>query len=240
MGHARWLTLACLPKSGYGYICGAGASGWGMLIEIYSDLICPWCYLGKVRLDRALRERPGVRVDVRWMPFQLNPDLPAEGMDRDLYFTAKFGGPERVRQMNAVVEQAAAREGLFLRLDLIRRIPSTLQAHRLVRFAERWGKATDLAMALFTAHFQQGRDIGDVRLLTRIAAEQGLDAGQVGDYLLGEADMAAVRGSDAQARQLGVQAVPCYIFDRRYALAGAQEHTAFLPMLDLARDELVG
>ncbi|MFV3130170.1 DsbA family oxidoreductase [Niveispirillum sp. KHB5.9] len=211
-----------------------------MLIEIYSDLICPWCFLGKVRLDRALAERPGVRVDIRWMPFQLNPDLPAEGMDRDLYFTAKFGGPERVRQMNAVVEQAASREGLFLRLDLIRRIPSTLQAHRLVRFAERWGKATDMAMALFRAYFQQGRDIGDIPILARIAAEQGLDPAAVLDHLEGQADMAAVRGSDAQARQLGVQAVPCYIFDRRYALAGAQEHTAFLPMLDLARDELVG
>ncbi|MFY8094318.1 MAG: DsbA family oxidoreductase [Niveispirillum sp.] len=211
-----------------------------MLIEIYSDLICPWCFLGKVRLDRALAERPGVRVDLRWMPFQLNPDLPAEGMDRDLYFTAKFGGPERARQMNAVVEQAAARDGLLLRLDLIRRIPSTLQAHRMIRFAERFGKATAMAMALFSAYFQQGRDIGDMTTLVRIATDLGLDALEATDYLVGEADMAGVRGSDAQARQLGVQAVPCYIFDRRYALAGAQEHTAFLPMLDLARDEMVG
>ncbi|MBP7339194.1 DsbA family oxidoreductase [Niveispirillum sp.] len=211
-----------------------------MLIEIYSDLICPWCFLGKVRLDRALGERPRVRVDIRWMPFQLNPELPADGMDRDLYFTAKFGGPERARQMNAVVEQAAAREGLLLRMDLIRRIPSTLQAHRMVRFAERFGKATDMAMALFAAYFQQGRDIGNLTTLVRIAAELGLDAVEATDYLIGDADMAAVRGSDTQARQLGVQAVPCYIFDRRYALAGAQEHTAFLPMLDLARTELVG
>lgn len=211
-----------------------------MLIEIYSDLICPWCFLGKVRLDRALAERPGVRVDIRWMPFQLNPDLPTDGMDRELYFTAKFGGPERVRQMNAVVEQAAAREGLLLRLDRIRRIPSTLQAHRLVRFAERFGKATDLTMALYQAYFQQGRNIGDIDMLALIAGERGLDAEEAADYLAGEADMAAVRGSDAQARQLGVQAVPCYIFDRRYALSGAQEHAAFLPMLDLARDEMVG
>jgi len=214
--------------------------GADMLIEIYSDLICPWCFLGKVRLDRALAERPGVRVDLRWMPFQLNPDLPANGMDRDLYFTVKFGGPERVRQMNAVVEQAAAREGLFLRMDLIRRIPSTLQAHRLIRFAERWAKATPVAMALYAAHFQHGQDIGDLNTLVDIAAEQGLDAGETRDYLDGDADRAAIKGADTMARQLGVQAVPCYIFDRRYALAGAQEHTAFLPMLDLARDALVG
>lgn len=217
-----------------------GGIGADMLIEIYSDLICPWCFLGKVRLDRALAERPGVRVDLRWMPFQLNPDLPTEGMDRDLYFTVKFGGPERVRQMHAVVEQAAAREGLFLRQDLIRRIPSTLQAHRLIRFAERWAKATPVAMALFGAHFQRGLDIGDLDTLVDIAGEQGLDTGETRDYLDGEADRAAIKGADTTARQLGVQAVPCYIFDRRYALAGAQEHTAFLPMLDLARDALVG
>lgn len=214
--------------------------GIGMLIEIYSDLICPWCYLGKVRLDRALAERPGVRVDIRWMPFQLNPDLPAGGMARDLYFTAKFGGPERARQMSAVVEQAASRDHLFLRLDLIRRIPSTLQAHRLVRFAERFGKATPMTMALFQGHFQQGRDIGDPTELVRIAGEQGLDMDEVATYLAGDMDTAAIRASDGQARQLGVQAVPCYIFDRRYALSGAQEHAAFLPMLDLARDEVAG
>ncbi|MFV3073128.1 DsbA family oxidoreductase [Niveispirillum fermenti] len=211
-----------------------------MLIEIYSDLVCPWCFLGTVRLDRALAERPGVRVDIRWMPFQLNPDLPPSGMSRDLYFTAKFGGVERARQMSAVVEQAAARDGLSLRLDLVKRIPSTLQAHRLVRFAERFGKATNLTLALFHAHFQQGRDIGDRDELRVIASENGLDGDAVADYLAGDGDVAAVRGSDSQARQLGVQAVPCYIFDRRYALSGAQEHTAFLPMLDLARDELAG
>ena len=207
-----------------------------MLIEIYSDLICPWCFLGKVRLDRALAERPEIQTDTRWVPFQLNPELPAEGMDRDLYMTAKFGSPERVRQMQASVEQAAIRDGLLLRQDLIRRIPSTLQAHRLVRFAERWTRATPLAMALFTAHFQRGLDIGDLDTLTAIAIEQGLDGDETRAYLQGDADSAAIRASDGQARQLGVQAVPCYIFDRRYALAGAQEHAAFLPMFDLVRN----
>lgn len=207
-----------------------------MLIEIYSDLICPWCFLGKVRLDRALAERPELQTDTRWMPFQLNPELPAEGMDRDLYMTAKFGSPERVRQVQSAVDQAAARDGLILRQDLIRRVPSTLQAHRLVRFAERWGRATPVAMALFTAHFQRGLDIGDLDTLVTVAVEQGLDAGEAGTYLQGDVDGAAIRSSDLQARQLGVQAVPCYIFDRRYALSGAQEHTAFLPMFDLVRD----
>lgn len=205
-----------------------------MLIEIYSDVVCPWCYIGKARLDRALAERPRVPVDVRWMPFQLNPDMPPDGMDRDMYIAVKFGSRERARQMHGVVEQAAARDGVPLRLDLIRRTPNTVNAHRLIRFADQAGRAGDMVSALFSAYFQQGHDIGDVQMLATLAGTVGLDSDAALDYLDSDTDRAAIRNSDAQARQLGVQAVPCFIFDRRYALSGAQEYTAFFPMLDLA------
>jgi predicted DsbA family dithiol-disulfide isomerase len=206
-----------------------------MLIEIYADFVCPWCYIGKSRMEQALIQRPGIPVDIRWMPFQLNPELPSGGMDRGTYMLAKFGSLERARQLSAVVEQAAVKEGLTMRLDLIRRTPNTINAHRLVRFAERFGRATEVATALFTAHFTLGLNIGAVATLLDLASDAGLPRAETADYLESEADIAAIRGSDHQARQLGVQAVPCFVFDRRYALSGAQEPQAFMPFLDMAR-----
>lgn len=207
-----------------------------MLIEIYSDLVCPWCFIGKARLERALRERPGLAVDLRWVPFALNPDFPPDGMDRATYLILKFGGVERARDVHAVIEQAALRDGLPLRLDLIERTPNTRDAHRLVRFAERYGVATAMTDRLFSAYFQQGRDIGDPGVLLTIATEAGLPFEATADYLDSEADKSAIRAGENQARQLGIQAIPCFVFDRRYVLAGAQEWTAFLPLLDLGRD----
>lgn len=208
-----------------------------MLIEIYADFVCPWCYIGKSRMDQALAQRPGIPVDIRWMPFQLNPELPSDGMDRGTYMLAKFGSLERARQLSAMVEQAAQKEGLNMRLDLIRRTPNTINAHRLVRFAERFGRATEVATALFTAHFTQGLDIGSTATLLDVAGDAGLARAEAADYLESEADIAAIRGSDQQARQLGVQAVPCFVFDRRYALSGAQEPQAFMPFLDMGRGQ---
>jgi len=208
-----------------------------MLIEIYADFVCPWCYIGKGRLEQALALRPGIPVDIRWMPFQLNPEQPSGGMDRATYMIAKFGSLERARQLSAMVEQAAIKEGLTMRLDLIRRTPNTINAHRLVRFAERFGRATEMATTLFTAHFTLGLDIGTMATLLDLAAGTGLLRAETADYLESEADIAAIRSSDQQARQLGVQAVPCFVFDRRYALSGAQEPQAFMPFLDMARGQ---
>src|SRR5690349_23254627 len=112
-----------------------------MIVEIYADLICPWCYIGKHRLERALRERPRLRLERRWQPFELNPDMPAGGMDRVIYLAAKFGGAERARQVYGVIEETATRDGLPIRLDRIRRTPNTLNAHRLVYYAARFGRA---------------------------------------------------------------------------------------------------
>ena len=209
-----------------------------MLVEIYSDLICPWCYIGKHRLDRALAQRPRLPLERRWQPYELNPDMPAHGIDRTSYLAAKFGGIERARQVYAVIEETAARDGLPIRLDRIRRTPSTLAAHRLVRFGSRFGLGDQLTELLFQAYFVENLDIGDREVLVAKAGQAGLDRDQAAEYLAGSGDVATIRATESVARQLGIQAVPCFIFNRRYALAGAQEPSAFLPLLDLAAEEV--
>jgi predicted DsbA family dithiol-disulfide isomerase len=208
-----------------------------MLVEIFSDLVCPWCYIGKRRLERALEERPGTILQKRWQPFELNPDLPAAGMDRMAYLAAKFGGLERARQIYGVIEETAARDGISLSFGRIRRTPNTLDAHRLVRFAMRGTNADRLVDLLFEAYFVEGLDIGDRDVLVAKAIEAGLDGAQAARFLERDDETMAVRAIEAGARQMGIQAVPCFVFNRRYALSGAQEPATFLPLLDLAVDE---
>ncbi len=211
-----------------------------MLIETYADLICPWCYIGKRRLARALAERPRVQVELRWQPFQLNPDMAPGGMERSAYLAAKFGGAERARQIHLVVEETALRDGLPLRLDRIRRTPNSFDGHRLIRIAARHGLGDRMADALFHAYFVDGLDIGDRDTLAATAAGLGFDVAEIKSLLASDAETTAVFNADATARQLGLQAVPCYIFNRRYALSGAQEPASFLPLLDLAVEEQEG
>jgi predicted DsbA family dithiol-disulfide isomerase len=206
-----------------------------MNVDIFFDPICPWCFIGKHRFDRAVGERPQVPLSRRWLPFQLNPGMPREGMDRRSYLAAKFGGPERSRRVLGMVAETAARDGLELRLEEIDRTPNTLDAHRLVRFAQREGVDPAVVIdALFRAYFQELRDIGDRATLIAIGAGCGLDAGFLEMHLASEEEVETVRGADALARRIGVQGVPCFVFDGRYALAGAQEPQAFLPLFDMA------
>lgn len=208
-----------------------------MLVEIFSDLVCPWCYIGKRRFERALDQRPGIILQKRWQPFELNPDLPAAGMDRMAYLAAKFGGLERARQVYGVIEETAARDGITLSPGRIRRTPNTLDAHRLVRYAMRGGTADRLVDLLFEAYFVEGLDLGDREVLAAKAKQAGLDEAEARRFLERDDETMAVRAIEAGARQMGIQAVPCFVFNRRYALSGAQEPTTFLPLLDLAVDE---
>jgi len=206
-----------------------------MNVDIFFDPICPWCFIGKHRFDAALAQRPQLALSRRWLPFQLNPTMPPGGMDRRSYTIAKFGGPERARRVIGMIMETAAKDGLEMRLDDIRRTPNTLDAHRLVRLATREGVAPETAIdALFRAYFQEVRDIGDRGELVAIGADLGLDRGLVAPWLDGDDEVEAVRHADAMARRIGVQGVPCFVFDGRYALAGAQEPQAFLPLLDMA------
>jgi predicted DsbA family dithiol-disulfide isomerase len=210
-----------------------------MRIDVFFDVVCPWCYIGKHRLERALAIRPLPGLEIRWQPFQLNPEMPKPGVDRQSYMIAKFGGRERMRQINAVVAEAAAKEGLPLNQSIIRRTPNTVEAHRLIRHAGELGEADRMVDALFSAYFAQGLDVGDRATLISIAVEIGFDRKRVAGVLASELGVAEIQAADLRARQLGIQAVPCFVFDGRYAVSGAQEPSAFLPLLDLSREHAV-
>ena len=190
-------------------------------LDILSDPICPWCYLGKVRLDRALEARPDHPFAVEWHPFQLNPDMPPEGMDRRAYLEAKFGGKEGAVQAYLPLVEHAAASGVALNLDRIARTPNTLDAHRLIHWAGLEGRQGAMVAALFRAYFREGRDIGDAGVLAALAGEAGLDPAVVARLLAGDADRALVTERDAHARARGVSAVPTFILADTYAISGA-------------------
>jgi predicted DsbA family dithiol-disulfide isomerase len=208
-----------------------------MRIDIFSDVICPWCFIGKRRLEKALALRPRADVHIHWRAFQLNPGMPEDGMERGAYLAAKFGGPEAAQRIYDTVGAAGLRTGVNFAFDRIRRTPNTVAAHRLIRFADRFGKQDATVEALFQAYFQDGRLIGDKTVLAEIAAEAGLDANATSDFLAGGEETEAVLAEDVYARQLGIGGVPCFIVDGRYALSGAQEPEAFLPLFDLVAAE---
>lgn len=203
-----------------------------MLIDIISDAICPWCYIGKRRLEKALALAPQPDLKLGWRPFQLNPEMPAEGIDRKEYLRAKFGDPNK---SYAQVVAAGREEGIDFAFDKIRRTPNTILAHRLIRFAARQDKQDAMVETLFRAYFIEGKDIGDLDTLAALAATAGIDAAA---YLRGTEDDETIRAEDAFARQIGVQGVPCFIIERQYAVSGAQPPEAFLEIFELiARGE---
>jgi predicted DsbA family dithiol-disulfide isomerase len=204
-----------------------------MRIDIFSDVICPWCFIGKKRLEKALALRPPAELTVQWRAFQLNPDMPAAGMDRKAYLEAKFGGPEAAQRIYDNVRAAGAKESIPFAFERIPRTPNTVGAHRLIRFGQRGGRQDEVVSALFQAYFIDGRNIGDPAALARIAGEAGLDEAAAAQYLAGDEDLEQVLAEDAFARKIGIGGVPCFIFDGKYAISGAQEPEAFLPVFDL-------
>ena len=194
-------------------------------IDVYSDVVCPWCYIGKRKLEQALvrlREQ-NVAVTPNWRAFQLNPDLPVEGMARKDYVETKFGGPERAVQIYARVAAGGNEVGLPFQFEKIQRQPNTINAHRLIRYAGDHGKQDVVVEALFRAFFLEIRDIGDVDTLSDIAASAGLNRDAVHVYLSSEDGTGAARHEDAIARQVGITGVPFFVFGRKYAVSGAQD-----------------
>lgn len=190
-------------------------------LDILSDPICPWCYIGKASLDRAL-ETAGNPFDLRWRPFQLNPDMPPEGMDRRAYLEAKFGGPDGAARTYARIAQAAADAGLDLDFARIARTPNTLDAHRLIEWARAEGCQTRVVAELFRRYFRAGEDISAPDTLADAAAAAGMDPGVVRRLLAGDNDRERVREEDAAARAMGVSGVPTFILGGRYVVTGAQ------------------
>ena len=191
-------------------------------LDIISDIACPWCYVGKAYLDRALEAHPDHPFAVEWHPFQLNPEMPKAGMDRRAYMEAKFGGKDgAVRAYAPLVEHAAA-AGIELNLDRIAKQPNTLDAHRLIHWAGLEGRQTPMVAALFRALWRDGRDVGDADVLAEIAGEVGLDRAMMRRLLDGDGDAEDIRARDAHARERGVSGVPCFVIANRHVLQGAQ------------------
>lgn len=201
-------------------------------LDIFSDPICPWCYIGKARLDRALAARPDHPFYIEWHPFQLNPDMPAQGMDRRAYLQAKFGGKERAVQAYMPVIEHATQAGLEINLDAIATTPNTLDAHRLIHWAGIEGRQTAAVSALFRAYFIDGRDIGDTEVLADLADGIGMDAAVVLRLLASDADADDIRARDQAAREMGVNSVPTFLVNRQHAVPGAQPTDLWLSVID--------
>lgn len=199
---------------------------------IFSDPICPWCYIGKTRLDRALEARPNHPFEIEWHPFMLNPEMPEGGMDRRAYLEAKFGGKEGAVQAYLPVTEEAERTGLTLNLEGIARTPSTLDAHRLIHWAQLEGRQTAVVSRLFKAYFIEGRDIGDRAVLTEIAAGTGMDGDIVARLFESGADADDIRARDADARAKGVNSVPTFVIANQHVVPGAQPTELWLQVID--------
>ena len=191
-------------------------------LDILSDPICPWCYIGKTNLDKALAAIPDHPFVIEWHPFQLNPDMPDEGMDRREYLEGKFGGKEGAVRAYAPVVEHAEKAGLNINFEAMKRTPNTLDAHRLIHWAGIEGKQTTAVDALFRAYFVEGRDIGDHEVLADIADGIGLDASVVLKLLKSDADREDIRKRDAHSREMGVNSVPTFIVANQHAVPGAQ------------------
>lgn len=211
-------------------------------IDIVSDTVCPWCFIGKRRLEAALQQRgPGAEpVTIVWRPYQLNPDMPEGGLDRHEYLETKFGGPERARAIYDRVRGVGAGAGIGFEFERIPRTPNTVNSHRLIHRAAQYGKQDEVVEALFRAYFLEGRDIGAIDILVACAAALGLPAEEIQAYLESDEDADLIRGLDAQARSMGIDGVPCFIFNNQYALSGAQEPALFLKVFAMLDEQEAG
>lgn len=201
-------------------------------LHIFSDPVCPWCYIGKANLDRALESRPDHPLRIEWHPFQLNPEMPAEGADRRDYLEAKFGGQMEAAKAYLQVMEAAEKAGLEIHLEKMERMPNTLNAHRLIHWAGIEGRQNAVVSALFRAYFRDGRDLGDVTTLVAIAVECGMDGNMVARLLDGPTDADDLRARDMDARQKGVRAVPTFVLANRHVVEGAQPVELWQQVID--------
>ena len=201
-------------------------------LDILSDPICPWCFIGKTHLDKALAQRPDHPFTIEWHPFQLNPDMPAEGMDRRAYLEGKFGGKEAAVRAYAPVVEHAAKAGLNIDFEGMKRTPNTIDAHRLIQWAGLEGRQIAVVDALFQAYFVEARDIGDADVLADVADTSGMDAAVVRRLLQSDADRQEISERDARARSMGVSSVPTFIVDSKHAVPGAQPPDLWLKVID--------
>lgn len=203
-----------------------------VVIDVYADVVCPWCYIGERRLSKALSMRPEVEAEVRWRPFQLRPEMPEGGLPWDEFSREKFGGEAAARAAFGQVTEVGASDGLQFDFSKVASAPNTVDAHRLILFSGRYGLQKETADALFEAYFSGGRNLNDTEHLVAAAAGAGLDAGEVRAYLSGTDGVDEVAAAQRDAQKRGVRGVPLYVVGGRYALSGAQPIELFLQALD--------
>jgi predicted DsbA family dithiol-disulfide isomerase len=201
-------------------------------IDVVSDVVCPWCFIGKHRLEKALALRPDIAVEVHWRPYFLNDWIPREGISREEYLTTKFGSVERYKGIAQRVSQAAAAEDLLYASDKIKRQPNTLDCHRLIHWADAKGNAAEMKQKLMDLYFTQGADLTDRETLVKAAADVGLDAKTVRDALASGQDVAQVEQEAQSAKASGIEGVPCFIFGGKFAVSGAQSPETLAEAID--------
>lgn len=207
-------------------------------IDVVSDVVCPWCFVGRKRLQHALQLLPDVEAKVRWRPFQLDPTLPPQGKDRKTHMREKFGNSSELDDIHRQLNEIGEEEGIVFDFEAITRSPNTLDAHRLIHWAEQAAPdAQDKIVGmLFSLYFEQGRDIGDHEVLVEAAAAIGMDAAVVARLLQSNADKDTIRAEIDTANRIGVRGVPCYIIDQKYAVMGAQSAETLADAIGQAAD----
>ncbi len=208
-------------------------------VEVYSDIVCPWCYVGKRRLERALAQlNGGAQARISWRPFQLNPTMPLDGMDRSTYLKAKFGSLEAFGRMEEQLLAAGADERIPFAFEKIQRTPNTFAAHRLVWYAAQQGKQDKVVEVLFRAYFLNGENIGDLKTLAHVASEAGLDRTETEEFLESDNGMVEVKAEEAVGRRLGVRGVPYFVFNGRLSISGAQPPDIMVSAIQQAEKEI--
>ncbi len=205
-----------------------------MQIDFISDTVCPWCFIGKRRLTRAMAMRPNIVFDVRYRPYRLDPTVPKAGVERQAYLASKFGKNGGVEEAQRVIAAEGAKDGIEFDFAAIRRAPNTLDSHRLIRWAALTGAQDEVVERLFAAYFENGEDIGDIRVLSDIADVCGMDGSQIADMLESDQDLNLVEREDQLAREMGVTGVPAMIFGNKVAVSGAREPDILAMVIDKA------
>lgn len=201
-------------------------------LDIFSDPVCPWCFLGKANLDRALESKADHPFVIEWHPFQLNPEMPTDGVDKRSYLAARFGGDGNLDQIHQRFRDMAKAAGVEMDPDVPQRIPNTLNAHRLIHWAGLEGRQTAMVSALFRAYWREGRDIGDLAVLADLAAEVGLEREVIARLLASDADAGDIAARDQDARRKGVSAVPTFLIAQQYVVSGAQPPEVWAQVID--------
>ena len=211
-----------------------------MKIEIISDTICPWCFVGKRRFELALKLRPQPDLSLTWRPYQLNPTMPREGVDRKSYLVSKFGNLEHTERVNSRLRKVGKEVGINFRFDEISVTPNTVNSHRLIQFAKtHHAEEMDVVEELFKTYFQKSENIGDANVLSDIAVRAGLDGQEFKNYLLSDTDRVYIIEQDAAIRRDGITSAPCFIIEGKYVVSGAQSPEIFHQIFDLVNQEKI-